>query len=83
MPPLPASRSVLAATMKMPAWAPEVMKTLVPLSTYPSSYRSAVARRLPASEPAPGSVSAKAPATYSPEAIRGMYFAFCSGVPNR
>ena len=47
----------------------------------PSSVRSAVVRIDPGSLPASGSLSAKAPAMYSPEVKRGTYVARCSGVP--
>src|SRR5216684_606841 len=57
------------------------MKIFVPLRTYASRVRRAVAWSDAASEPAAGSVSANAPSS-SPEASRGSHFRFCSSVPN-
>ena len=72
---------VRANTTYRPAWPTLVMKTLVPLRTYPSPVRRALACSDAASEPDAGSVSANAPSS-SPEASRGSHFRFCSSVPN-
>ena len=59
-----------------------VMNCLAPLITHsPSSSRARV-RTLPASEPASGSVSPKAP-SLRPAVSSGIQSCFCSSVPNR
>ncbi len=59
-----------------------VMKALLPSMTQASPSRRAVVRVAPASEPAPGSVSPKAPMT-SPEVSRGSQVSLSSCDPNR
>ncbi len=61
--------------------SPLVMKCFSPLRRYTSPFFSALVWILAASDPAFGSVRAKA-AVHSPLAIRGRYFSFCSGVPS-
>jgi hypothetical protein len=59
-----------------------VMNCLAPSITHsPSSSRARV-RVLPASEPASGSVSPKAP-SLRPEVSSGIHSCFCSSVPKR
>ena len=76
--PLPGS--VIAATITRSAWMPLVIKIFEPFSTHSSPSRIALVRIPCTSDPAPGSVIAKAPTT-SPLAIRGNQCAFCSSVP--
>ncbi len=59
-----------------------VMNCLLPLMIHSSLSRRAVVRVLPASEPAPGSVSPK-PASARPAVRSGSHLSFCSSVPNR
>jgi hypothetical protein len=59
-----------------------VMKTLEPFTTQLPSWRVAVVRVAPASEPASGSVKPNA-ASRSPRASGGIHCRFCSSVPNR
>ena len=73
--------SVTAMTVDTSAMSPLVMKCFRPLRRYTSPFFSALVWILAASEPALGSVRAKA-AVHSPLAIRGRYFSFCSGVPS-
>ena len=74
-------RAVMHTTplMSVPAL---VMNCLAPLIVQPSSDSTARVRTLPASEPASGSVSPKAP-RISPDVSRGSHSAFCSSLPNR
>ena len=58
-----------------------VIHCFAPLMCQPSSVRSARVNNAPASEPDPGSVSAKQP-TPSPRASGGTKRARCSSVPN-
>jgi hypothetical protein len=58
-----------------------VMNCLAPLMTHSSPSSSARVRTLPASEPASGSVSPKAPSR-SPEHSFGIHSALCSSEPN-
>ncbi|MNR82347.1 hypothetical protein D3C72_131050 [compost metagenome] len=83
-PPLaPSAGSVTAKTVKRSAVPPLVIQILLPLRIQsPLASRSARVLMAAASEPAPGSVRAKA-ASISPEAILGRYFCFCSSVPSR
>ena len=67
MPFLPASGFVTAKTMAMRPVAAQVMNCFVPATTQPEPSRRARVRRLAASDPAWGSVSAKAP-VHAPEA---------------
>ncbi len=62
---IPRSGDVLAHTVSMSATGALVTHVLVPRRRQPPSTRSAMVVRLPMSEPAPGSVSAKV-ATFSP-----------------
>ena len=59
---------------------PLVMKILEPFSTHSSPSRTALVRMPWTSEPAPGSVIARAP-TASPLTIFGSHCCFCSSVP--
>ncbi len=56
------------------------MNTFVPFRMYRSPFFTAVVRMLAASDPAWGSVRAKAP-SHSPVASFGTYRFFCSAVP--
>ena len=76
----PALLSVTAKTMMMPALGPLVIKVLSPFIMYLFPFRTAVVCMAPRSEPALGSVPAKAP-IFSPLARMGRYFFFCSSVP--
>ena len=80
MPFVPASLSVIAKTMMMPAFGPLVINVLSPLIMYLSPLRTALVFIAPRSEPAFGSVAAKAP-IFSPLARIVKYFFFCSSVP--
>ena len=59
-----------------------VMNCLAPLMTHSPLSRRARVRMLPASEPASGSVSPKAP-SLRPAVSPGSHSCFCSSVPNR
>ncbi len=74
------SMMALAVTVMSPATPAFVVKILLPLITHSSPSRTAVVLVAPASLPASGSVSPKAP-IISPEARRGRYFCFCSSDP--
>ena len=76
--PLPGS--VIAATITRSACMPLVMKILEPLSTHSSPSRTAWVRIPCTSEPAPGSVMARAP-TASPLTIFGSQRSFWASVP--
>ncbi len=78
---LPFFSPVTAVATKISPTPPLVMKILVPFSTQWSPFCSARVCVPWASEPAPGSVSPKAPST-SPRASLVRYFCFCSSVPN-
>ena len=80
MPPVArSSRSVTANTTATSACAPLVMKCFVPFSTHESPSWTAVAAMACASDPAPGSVSAKH-IVVSPRTSGGTYFSRrCSG----
>ena len=80
MPLAPLPGSVMAATMTTSAWMPLVMKILEPLRIQPSPSLTALVRMPCTSEPAPGSVIARAP-TASPVTIFGNQCCFCSSVP--
>ena len=80
MPRVPASGSVLAVQMTTSAMAPDVIHILLPLSTKSSPSRTATVRVAPASEPASGSVSPKAPRPW-PLHRRGNHLRFCSWAP--
>ena len=60
---------VSAMTIVTQALAPFVMKTFEPSRTYPSPSSRANVESPPASEPAPGSVRANAPAPFPAESI--------------
>ena len=68
---------VTHAVMSVPAF---VMNIFEPLITHCPSRSSAVVRVLPASEPAPASVSPNA-ASFLPDASSGSHSRFCSSVP--
>ncbi len=68
---------VTPQVMSVPAF---VMKSFDPLTTQEPSRSSAVVRVLPASDPAPGSVSPNAASRF-PEARSGSQRCFCSSVP--
>ena len=72
---------VRAQTTITPAWSPEVIHCLAPLSTQPSPRRVARVSSADASLPAWGSESAKAPATAAPEVSRVTWRCFCASVP--
>jgi hypothetical protein len=78
----PAGSGVRAITVRTPAIAPFVMYRFRPVSRYtrPSSLGTAWVWTFPASEPASGSVSAKA-AMMSPRTRGGNHFSCCAGVP--
>ena len=79
-PPLaPFSLSVTAKTMQKSAMSPPVMNVFSPLITQSSPSRTAVVRRLRASDPAPGSVIAKQ-LIFSPSIVGLRYAAFCSSL---
>ena len=65
----------------MPANEPFVIHCFVPAMCQPPSLRVAVVTSAPASDPAPGSVSANAPIV-SPRASGGTNRARCSSLPN-
>src|SRR6185437_4162979 len=73
--------SLRAIRVNMPARFALVMNRLVPMTTSWSPSRIALVRTEAASEPAPGSVSAKL-ATTSPLASFGSHSAFCASLPN-
>src|SRR5689334_16248021 len=75
------SGSVRAKRTKVPACEPFVIHCLAPVMRQPSPSGTAAVRSAPASEPASGSVSAKAPIS-SPRASGGTKRARCSSVPN-
>ena len=75
------SGSVRAKSRNVPARDPFVIHCLEPFSTQSSPSDTALVRSEPASEPAPGSVSANAPSC-SPRASGGTKRARCSSVPN-
>ena len=68
--------------MVSPPMRPEVMNCLVPSMRQSSPSRTARVFRAEASDPAPGSVRAKAP-MISPAHSRGRKAAFCASVPLR
>ena len=72
-----------AQTTITPACAPLVIHCFSPSSRKPSATRVACVRIAPGSLPAPGSVSAKAPAAYSPEVSRGTWRRRCASLPKR
>jgi hypothetical protein len=69
--------TVTHAVISVPAF---VMKIFEPFTTQLPSPSSARVRVAPASDPAPGSVSPKAPSRF-PEARSGSHCRFCSSVP--
>ncbi|MDH6187334.1 hypothetical protein M2168_000366 [Streptomyces sp. CZ24] len=71
---------VRAKTSATSATVPLVMKILAPSMTQSPPSRRARVDTDPASDPVPGSVSAKQPSA-SPAASRGSHSAFCSSVP--
>ena len=71
--------SVTPHVMSVPAL---VMNIFEPLTIQLPSRCSAVVSVLPASEPAPGSVSPNA-ASFAPDASSGSQRCFCSSVPKR
>ena len=73
---------VSAMTIVTQACSPFVMKFFDPSRMNPSPFSRANVDRPPASEPAPGSVSANAPAPFPPESI-GRWRLRCASVPNR
>ena len=80
MPRLPAAGSLAAKTMAISAIEPEVMNCFTPESRQPLPSRRARVFRFEASDPACGSVSAKAPIA-SPRATFVSHFRFCSSLP--
>jgi hypothetical protein len=76
------SSLVRAKTRATSAQVPLVMNTLEPSITQSSPSRRARVRRLPASEPWPGSVSPKQP-RIRPAAMSGSQRCFCPSVPCR
>ena len=80
MPFLPASGSVTAKTMATSAVLPDVMNCFTPFSTQPALVRTARVFRAEASEPACGSVRAKAP-SFSPRAMGRSHWSFWASVP--
>ena len=83
MPLRPDSLSVWAKTIMKSAMSPLVMNCLRPFNVHePSSAFTAIVERLKASEPALGSVRAKAP-IMSPSIPALRYLPFCSAVPNK
>ena len=78
MPSLPAP-SVRAKTTCTPACAPLVIHIFEPSRTHPSPSGRAVVRNAAASEPQPGSLSAKLAGPSFPSAYGRSHFSFCSG----
>ena len=76
------SGSVWAKTSATSATLPIEIHILLPVIDQPESVFFARVRRLAASEPVSGSVSAKQPSA-SPEQSRGSHSCFCSSVPQR
>ena len=77
------SPSVTANTSAKSAWSPPVMKCFRPLITHvPPSWRTAFVLIRVASDPAPGSVSAKQ-VTLSARISGNRYFSRCSSVQSR
>ncbi len=75
------SGSVRAKSRKVEACSPFVIHCLAPVIVQPSPFASAFVRSDAASDPASGSVSAKAPMP-SPRASGGTKRERCSSVPN-
>ena len=80
MPFLPAPGSVIANRIVGWPIAAVEMNCLDPVSTYPSPSRTARVRSADASDPAPGSVSAKEPIA-APAAIGRSHCSRCASVP--
>ena len=82
MPCAPRAASVTAMTTNVPASVACVVKVFEPFSFHPPSTRRALVRRLPASLPAPDSVSAHAPRC-RPAARGASQRARWASVPNK